>query len=327
MRDDMTYGPSDIRLGLGCSRLVNAPCSAEMSQSIYAVHAAMDAGIRMFNTAEFYGCGDSECALGEALQDGRRERAYISDKFGAMVGPDGGMYGLDVRPHNVKNHLAYSLKRLRTDYIDLYQPGRIDLAIPVEEIVGAVAEMVEQGYVREIGLTQVDADTLRRADKVHHISYVELEYSLFNRSIEAELSPTARELGIRIVPFGALAHGLLSGSCRRNPEDMMQNRIPIFAEKNIDRNLELVERLKVIAEEKDADVAQLAVAWMLHKGEDIIPLVGSRQADHILHALGAARITLTGEDMERIESAVPREEVAGLTFPQMEFENGVAVRR
>ena len=314
------------RIGLGCGNLVNTFGSEKKEQSIYAIHAAMDAGIRMLNTAEFYGCGDSECVIGEALRNGKRAQAYISDKFGALMEPGGGMYGLDVHPHHVKDHLAYSLKRLNTDYVDLYQPGRIDLAIPVEETVGAIAEMVEAGYVREIGLTQVDAATLRRAEKVHHISYVEWEYSLFNRSIEGELMDTARELGVKIVAFGTLAYGLLSASFSRNPANAMQSSIPILREGNLDQNRKLVDQLRVIAKEKHTDVSVLAVAWMLHKGETITPLVGSGKAEHILHALEAEKLELTEDDEKRIEAAVPKEQIAGATFPQMKFKNGVAVR-
>lgn len=313
------------RIGLGCGGMVNTPGSTAKDQSIYAMHAAIDAGIRMFNTAEFYGCGESEAAIGEALSGGRRDSVYISDKFGAMVGPDGNMYGLDVQTNHVKNHIAYSLKRLRTDYIDLYEPGRIDLAIPVEETIGAVADLVDAGYVREIGLTQVDAQTLRRAEKVHHISYVELEYSLFNRSIEQELLKTARELNIKVVAFGTLAHGLLSGSCDAEHAKRLEGRAPIFAKENLEQNLRLVDNLRTIAKAKNTEISQLAIAWMLHKGSDITPLVGSRQADHILHALEAEKIELTETDMEQIEAAVPPCQVAGLTFRQMEFRNGMVV--
>ena len=200
------------RLGLGCGRMSNSTGAADRIESIATIHAALDAGITYINTADFYSSGHNEMLIGEALKGYNRDKAFISVKFGGLIAPNGAMYGLDVRPLIIKNYLTYSLKRLNLDYIDLYQPGRIDLGIPIEETIGAISHMVKAGYVKHIGITQVDADTLRKAHSVHPISLVESEYSLFNRNIEKEILPTARELGIGVVAFGALAHGLLSGT-------------------------------------------------------------------------------------------------------------------
>ena len=258
--------------GLGCGRL--SVENEELSkESVSIVHAALDAGVSFLNTADFYGAGNSEMAIGEALKGSRRDHAYISLKFGVLTAPDGAMYGLDTHPDRMKNYLTHSLKRMKLDYVDLYQPARIDLAIPVEETIGAITNLVKEGYVRQVGITQVDADTLRKAHATHPIAYVETEYSLFNRAMEQTILPVARELGIGVVTFGILAHGLLGG--RWTKERIESGKKPhntyvqLFRPGNIEKNVVLVERLQRIADKKHATVSQLAHAWALSKGDQL----------------------------------------------------------
>jgi aryl-alcohol dehydrogenase-like predicted oxidoreductase len=237
------------------------------------------------------------------------------------------MYGLDVRPQHIKNYLAYSLKQLGVDYIDLYQPARIDLGIPVEETIGAISDMVKAGYIKHIGMTQVDADTLRKAHSVHPISLVEYQYSLFNRNIEKEILPTARELGIDVVAFGTLAHGLLGGTWSKEKVDVNNTRVPLFFKENIDKNLSLVEVLREIAVEKQITLPQLAIAWVLAKGEDIIPLIGARRVSQLQNSMESLDVHLSESDVKRIEEAIPVNEIAGGSFPRMQFKNGMVVHQ
>lgn len=312
------------RLGLGCGRLAHA--DADKNESIKTIRTALDEGITLLNTADFYGSGTSEMLIGEALKGYDRDRAFISLKFGALMAPNGRRYGLDVDPKNIKNYITYSLKRLNLDYIDLYQPARIDLGIPVEETIGAIADLVKEGYVKHIGLTQVDAETLRKANEVHPISLVEAEYSLFNRKIEKELLPTARELGIGVVAFGALAHGMLSGTWTKDKKDGYNSMISLYSKENIETNLALVEELRKIATEKQISMPQLAFAWLLAKGEDIVPLIGSRQVANLKSSIKSLDVKLNENDIRRIEAAIPEDKIAGDSFPNMQFRNGIVVR-
>lgn len=311
--------------GLGCMNMG----AENRADSEAVIHAAVDAGITFLNTADFYRAGESEMILGQAIRGIRRDQLYISVKFGALTAPGGMMYGLDVHPARVKNYLAHSLKRLGVDYIDLYQPGRIDLDIPVEETVGALSELVKEGYIRHIGLSQIDETTLERANRVHHIHSVEMEYSLFNRGIEAEVIPAARRLGANVVAFGIIAHGLLSG--RWNSERLRRGDLPssmtsgLFEKGNIERNVILAENLQAIADEKGVTLPQLAHAWALAKGDDIIPLIGASKPDHFLDSLKAREILLSAEDMCRIEAAVPADRIAGSSFRNLQFKNGQVV--
>lgn len=304
------------RLGLGCSRMSSSLSSSnDRSESIATIQAALDTGIRFINTADFYGSGHNEMLIGEALKGFKRDKVFISLKFGALVAPNGMHYGIDVRPKSVKNYCAYSLQRLRLDYIDLYQPGRIDPDIPVEETIGAISELVHAGYVKHIGITQVNAETLQRAHTAYPISLVEQEYSLFNRNIEKELLPTARKLGIGIVAFGVLSQGLLSGSWTKDRPKEKLNYSPRFADENFDKNLLLVEALREIAVEKNITLSQLAYAWILSKGEDIIPLVGARRVTQLQETITSLDVTLSESDIKRIENVVPHNAVAGGFFP------------
>lgn len=308
--------------GLGCMNMT----AKNQEESTRVIHAAVEAGVTFINTADFYHAGESEMVVGNALKGISRDKVYVSVKFGALSAPNGMMYGMDVHPFRVKNYLAHSLARLGLDYIDLYQPGRIDLGIPVEETVGAISELVKEGYVRHIGLSQIDANTLERANAVHPIHSVEMEYSLFNRSIESELLPAARRHGISVVAFGIIAHGLLNGSWTRErlergdyPSSMMS---ALFEKDNIEKNVVLAEELQSIADEKHVTLSQLAHAWALAIGNDIIPLIGTSKTAHLEESLRARDIILSQEDMDRIEAAVPSDKIAGQSFRNLQFRNG-----
>jgi pyridoxine 4-dehydrogenase len=240
-------------------------------------------------------------------------------KFGALRDPAGGWIGFDGRPAAVKSSLAYSLTRLGTDHVDIYRPGRLDPAVPIEETVGAVAEMVEAGYVRHIGLSEVGAETIRRAAAVHPIADVQIEYSLMSRGIEEEILPACRELGIGVTAYGVLSRGLLSGHWSRERAlggGDFRAHAPRFQGENLERNLVLVERLREAAEARGATPAQAAIAWALTRGDDIVPLVGARTRERLAEALGALELQLAGDDLARLEDAVPDGAAAGPRYPE-----------
>lgn len=306
-------GPRVSAIGLGCMGMSGMYGPADEAESIATIHAALDAGITLLDTGDFYGMGHNELLIREALRSRPREGVQISVKFGALRDPENGWGGYDARPAAVKNFLAYSLRRLGTEYIDIYRPARLDPNVPIEETIGAIAEMVQAGYVRHIGLSEVGAETIRRAQAVHPIVDLQIEYSLFSRGIEASILPACRELGIGITAYGVLSRGLLGGHWSRTQANASDFRAfsPRFQDENLDRNLALVEALRVIAEEKGATVAQTAIGWVLARGEDIVPLVGARRRERLSEALGALDLTLSSADLVRIEQAVPASEVAG----------------
>ncbi len=307
-------GPRVSALGLGCMGMSDLYGPADEAEGIATIHAALDAGITLLDTGDFYGMGHNEMLLREALRGRRRERVVLSVKFGALRGPDGAFLGVDGRPAAVKSFLAYSLRRLGTDYIDVYRPARVDPAVPIEDTVGAIAEMIEAGHVRHIGLSEAGAGTLRRAHAVHPIADLQIEYSLLSRGIEAEILPACRELGVGVTAYGVLSRGLLSGHWSKEraaaPGDFRAHS-PRFRGENLDRNLALVEALRTVAEARGATVAQVAIAWALRRGEDIVPLVGARRRDRLAESLAALELDLGADDLAAIERAVPPGAAAG----------------
>ncbi len=310
-------GPRTSRIGLGCMGMSDLYGPADRQESIATIHAALDAGILLLDTGDFYGMGHNEMLIREALQGRPRESVQISVKFGALRGPDGSWSGYDCRPQAVRNFVAYSLKRLGTDYIDIYRPARLDPAVPVEDTVGAIADLVKAGYVRHIGLSEVGADTLRRASSVHPISDLQIEYSMISRGIERTILPVARELGIGITAYGVLSRGLISGHWskdRQGEKDFRGMASPRFQGENLEANLALVERLRALAQDKGVSVAQLAIAWVAAQGADIVPLVGARRRDRLQEALGALDLQLKPEDLARLEAIVPPDAAAGQRY-------------
>jgi aryl-alcohol dehydrogenase-like predicted oxidoreductase len=289
---------------------------ADEAESIATIRAALDGGVTLLDSGDYYAAGHNELLIREALGGRDRDRAVISVKFGLMRGPDGSIVGNDLRPPAIKNFLAYTLRRLGTEYVDVYRPGRVFPDVPIEETVGAIAEMVEAGYVRYLGLSEVGAEMVRRAHAVHPVSDLQIEYSLLSRGIEEEILPTCRELGIGVTAYGVLSRGLLSGHWSKEREGSLtphdfRASAPRFTGENLTRNLALAEALRALAETKDATVAQLAIAWVLSRGEDVVPLVGARTRERLAESLGALDVELTTDDLARIEEAIPAEAAAG----------------
>ena len=305
-------GPAVSAIGLGCMGMSGMYGPSEEPESVATIHAALDAGINLFDTGDFYGMGHNEMLLGRALE-GRRGGVLISVKFGAMRGPDHQFIGVDGRPRAVKNFLAYSLQRLKTDYIDIYRLSRVDPAIPIEETVGAMAEMVRGGYVRYIGLSEAGAATVRRAAAVHPICDLQIEYSLVSRGIEAEILPAARAAGIGITAYGVLSRGLLTAS-RPAARGDIRTRMPRFTGENQERNQRLVQAIAELAAQRGVTPAQLATAWVLSKGADIVPLIGARKREQLAESLEALELELTAEDVMRLEDIVAAMPVAGTRY-------------
>lgn len=302
VKNEQTQGISLSRIGLGGMRM-----SAKGEDSMNVIHTALDSGINYLNTADFYGAGMNELAIGEALKNKKREDIFISVKFGGMISPDGKFYGIDARPESVRNYLTYTLKRLGTDYVDLYQPARINPHIPVEDTIGAIGEMVKKGYVKSVGISEVDGPTLRRAHAEHPISLVEVRYSLMDRHIEDDLLPVAREAGIGVVAFGVLLAGLIGGNSPDEKLSMISRRVTSSTLLNVQQNLSRTDALKIIADEKGITLAQLAIAWVLSRGEDILALVGSRTEAQVRSTVQALDVELTADDLKRIEEIIPKQ--------------------
>jgi aryl-alcohol dehydrogenase-like predicted oxidoreductase len=306
-------GPRVSALGLGCMGMSGMYGPADRAESIATIHAALEAGITLLDTGDFYGMGHNEMLIGEALKGRNRDQVRISVKFGALRDPAGGWSGNDARPRAVKNFLAYTLRRLGVECIDIYRPARLDPDVPIEDTVGAIADMVQAGYVRAIGLSEVGAGTLRRAAAVHPICDLQIEYSLISRGIEDGILAACRALGIAVTAYGVLSRGLISGHWRKDAAGAGDWRAsgPRFQGGNVERNLALVERLRAIAAARGASVAQLAIAWVAARGADIVPVVGARRRDQLSEALGALDLRLTPADLAAIEQAVPKGEAAG----------------
>ena len=310
-------GPTVSALGLGCMGMSDLYGPADETESIATLRAALDAGLTLLDTGDFYGMGHNELLIREGLRGRDRAQVQISVKFGALRGPDGAWLGVDGRPAAVKSALAYTLRRLGTDHVDIYRLARLDPAVPIEDTVGAIADLVRAGYVRHIGLSEVGAETLRRAAAVHPIVDLQIEYSLMSRGIEATILPTARELGIGITAYGVLSRGLLGGHWspdRALAASDFRAYSPRFQGENLKHNLALVEVLRQLAAERGGSPAQVAIAWVLARGADIVPLVGARRRDRLSEALGALQLALSADDLAAIEAALPADAVAGMRY-------------
>ncbi|MGF6428597.1 MULTISPECIES: aldo/keto reductase [Bradyrhizobium] len=310
-------GPAVSALGLGCMGMSEVYGPADRGESIATVHAALDAGITLLDTGDFYAMGHNEMLVREALKDVARDRLQISVKFGALRGPAGEFAGMDTRPAATKNFLAYSLQRLGTDYIDIYRPARLDPNVPIEETIGGLADLVKSGYIRHIGLSEVGPDTIRRAHAVHPIVDLQIEYSLIERGIERDILATCRELGIGITAYGVLARGLISGHWSKESGKVGRDyrlMTPRFQGANLDANLALVEQLRAIAAEIGATPAQVAIAWVAAQGKEIVPLVGARTPNRLTEALGATGLTLTQAHLAALAKAFPPDIAAGTRY-------------
>lgn len=316
-----TTGPQVSALGLGCMGMSALYGDADRAESVATIHAALDAGVTLLDTGDFYAMGHNEMLIGEALRSASpaaREQAQVSVKFGALRDPDGNWSGYDGRPAAVKNFAAYSLQRLGVDHIDVYRIARLDPDVPIEETVGAITELIEKGHVRHVGLSEVGAETIRRAAATAPIADLQIEYALITRGIEREILPTVRELGIGVTAYGVLSRGLISGHFTHDRQlgaNDFRAFSPRFQGDNLRRNLDLVEALRKIAEEKGVSVAQIAIAWVLAQGDDIVPLVGARTRERLAESLGALDVTLDAADLAAIEEAVPADAAAGERYP------------
>jgi aryl-alcohol dehydrogenase-like predicted oxidoreductase len=312
-----TDGPQVFPISLGCMGMSGIYGHADENESIATIHAAVDRGVNLIDTGDFYGMGHNEMLVGRALK-GHRDKVLISVKFGALRGPDGSWLGYDARPAAVKTFLAHSLTRLGTDYIDVYRPARLDSNVPIEDTIGAIADMIKAGYVRMIGLSEVGPKTIRRAHAVHPIADLQIEYSLISRGPESQIFPVLAELGIAVTAYGVLSRGLLTGSKPAGKGDM-RNHFPRFAGENLARNQRLIAALSKLATEKGISPAQLAIAWVLAKGKSIIPVMGARTCAQLDESLAALQVRLSPEDLAAVEIAIPASEVAGTRYgePQM----------
>jgi aryl-alcohol dehydrogenase-like predicted oxidoreductase len=310
-------GPAVGTLGLGAMGMSDAYGPTDRTESLATVNAALDAGVTLVDTGDFYANGHNELLVAEALRGRPRDSYVLSVKFGMLRGPGGQFLGVDARPAAVKNFLNHSLTRLGVDHIDIYRPARLDPAVPIEDTVGAIKEMIEAGYVRHLGLSEVGAGTIRRAHAVHPVADLQIEYSLISRGVEAEVLPTLRELGIGMTAYGVLSRGLISGHwnpAEAGPDDNRRH-LPRFSGEHAEHNLALVEALRRVADAKGCTVAQLAIAWVAAQGDDIVPLIGARTRHRLTEALPAASLTLTAADLAEIERAVPAGAARGDRYP------------
>jgi aryl-alcohol dehydrogenase-like predicted oxidoreductase len=315
-------GPAVSAIGLGAMALSGAYGPADRATSIATIEAALDAQINLLDTGDFYGMGHNELLIAEAMRGRPREDYMLSVKFGAQRGPDGVWVGYDTSPPAVKTALAHSLTRLGVDYIDIYRPARLDPKVPIEETVGAISELVDAGYVRHVGLSEVGAKTIRRAAASHPICDVQIEHSLISRGIEAEILPACRDLGIAITAYGVLSRGLISGHFSAERElaaTDFRAHAPRFGAGNREHNLALVEELRTLAEAKGATVAQVAIAWVLARGDDIVALVGSRTPEQLREALGALTLELADDDLAALQRAIPPDAVSGDRYPPQQM--------
>ena len=312
-------GPDVFPISLGCMGMSGIYGPSDEAESLATIHAAIDAGVNLIDTGDFYGMGHNEMLLGLALRF-LRDKVLLSVKFGAQRTPSGAWIGFDTRPAAVKTALAYSLKRLGVDYIDVYRPARLDPSVPIEDTIGAIAQMVKAGYVRHIGLSEVGPETIRRAAAVHPIVDLQIEYALISRSPEDRIFPVLEELGIAATTYGTLSRGLLSGSRPADPSDL-RTHLPRFKGENLNHNLTLAGKLKELAAARGITPAQLAIAWSLAKQNFIVPVIGARTRTQLAESLGALHVHLTAAEITELEAAVPANAVAGTRYDAMQMKN------
>jgi aryl-alcohol dehydrogenase-like predicted oxidoreductase len=327
-------GPGVSTIGLGAMGMSGMYGPSDRAESLATIHAALDAGINLIDTGDFYGMGHNELLIGEALKGRPRDEVVVSVKFGAQRGPDGAWIGYDARPAAVKTAAAYSLQRLGLDHIDIYRPARLDPNVPIEDTVGAIAELVKAGYVRHIGLSEVGAETIRRAAAVHPIIDLQIEYSLISRGIEDEILAVTRELGIGVTAYGVLSRGLIGGHMQAvisgqgiPGQGDFRGHSPRFQDENLTRNLALTEALRTAAETLGLTPAQAAIAWALAKGDDIVPVIGARTRERLAETLGALDSTLTPDAVAALEAAVPKDAAAGARYPAQQMASLDSERR
>jgi aryl-alcohol dehydrogenase-like predicted oxidoreductase len=318
LRELGSSGLKVFPLALGCMGMSGIYGASDESESIATIHAALDAGVTLLDTGDFYGSGHNEILIARALK-GRRDKALLSVKFGALRTPDGGFGGVDTRPVAIKNFVAYSLKRLGVDYIDIYRPARLDPNVPIEDTVGAIVDLIRAGYVRHVGLSEMGAATIRRAHAVHKIIDLQIEYALVSRSPESTIFPVLEELGIGVTAYGVLSRGLLSGSKPATQGDFRAH-LPRFTGENIQQNERVIDRLKQLAAEAGIAPTQLAIAWVLSKGRRIIPVIGARTRAQLAESLGALRVKLTAADLARIEESIPASAIAGTRYDERQMK-------
>ena len=304
-------------LALGCMGMSGMYGAADDNESIATIHAALDAGVTVLDTGDFYGAGHNEMLIGRALK-GRRDQALLSVKFGALRSPEGGWGGFDARPVAVKNFAAYSLKRLGVDHIDIYRPSRLDPNVPIEDTIGAIGDLIRAGYVRYAGLSEVGADTIRRAHSVQPIADLQIEYAVISRGPERAIFPVLEELGIGVTTYGVLSRGLLSGSKPAGGGDIRAH-FPRFIGENLRHNETIVEGLKQLAAEKGLTPAQLAIAWVLAKGRRIVPVIGARTRKQLAESLAALKAKLSAAELARLEETIPPLAIAGTRYDERQM--------
>ncbi len=316
-----TTGLDVFPIALGCMGMSGMYGASDDAESIATIHEAMDHGIQLLDTGDFYGTGHNEMLIGQALAASGstgRDKVVLSVKFGAMRDPRGGWTGYDTRPEAVKNFLAYSLQRLGVSYIDIYRPARLDPRVPIEETIGAIADMVKRGYVKHIGLSEVGAETIRRANAVHPIVDLQMEYSLVTRGAEKQILPVTRELGMSITAYGVLSRGLLAGTVPGKGD--FRAFLPRFKSTNLQQNTRFVHALAAFAEELGTTQTQLAIAWVLAKGEDLIPTIGARTRKQLHEAIGAVNLKLTTEQLHRLEAVAEQAPLAGTRYDESQMK-------
>ena len=311
-------GPEVSAIALGCMGMSEVYGAADEGEAIATIHAALDAGISLIDTGDFYAMGANEMLVGRALKS-RREQAFIQVKFGAQRDPSGAWIGYDARPSAVKTALAYTLKRLGTDHIDLYQPARRDPNVPLEDTVGAVADLIQAGHVRHLGLSEVAPETILEAEKIHHVTALQYEYSVIERGAETRQLPALRQIGAGMTAYGVLSRGLLTSSVRQGRPGDMRTHLPRFQADNLARNQPLVDAFAAVAADKGCTPAQLAIAWVLSRDPHVIPLMGSRTRAQLNEAIGALEVELTAEDHARIDAAIPNGAIAGGRYAEAQM--------